>query len=107
MAMTMDSNTDFIFQKQSYLVPDRNFELFYLLSECILLFSSQHVHPHPVVTIASAITSKPTMIPRAVLVTSQLFVLGVSLIQELSFCVVGGLVVSNIMVVMDSNSGGV
>ena len=43
------------------------------------------------------------MIPRAVLVTSQLFVL-VSLIHELSCFVVGGLVVSNVVVVDGSVS---
>ena len=72
------------------LLPGRNFEFFYLLSECILLFNSQHVHPHPVNTITSTITSRPTTIPSAVIAISQ-FIL-VSLIDGL---------VSNMVVVDD------
>ena len=56
------------------------------------LFNSQHVHPHPDVTTTSTIISRPTMTPRAVLVTSQLFILLVSPIQGSTYCVIGWLV---------------
>jgi hypothetical protein len=96
---SMDLNTDFIFIESRLL----DVSLFYLPCECpfgFLLFNSQSVHPHPVITMVSAIISRPTTIPRAVLVASQLFIL-VSPIQESSCCVVGGhgLVVSNVVVV--------
>lgn len=75
----------------------------YLLSEYIfgfLLFKSQHVHIHPVVTIASTNISRPTMIPSVILATSQLFIF-VSLVQvlKLSCCVV----VSGLVYVLNLN----
>ena len=84
------------------LLPVMKADRCYLSCECGVvhllapLFNNQHVHPHPVITAARIIISRPITIPRTFFVASQLFVLA----SLLSCCVIGGLVLSGAVVIL-------